>query len=218
MWVVHPVLSTDVVVRGITVDSLGPNNDGCNPDSCRDVVISGCSFDTGDDCIAHQVRPRRRRPPCRRTQREHRDRELPLRGPATALSPSAAKPAAEHPNIIARDLHITGPAIDHALRIKTNSYRGGVIEHITLLDSVVDTVTASAILIDTHHADPDITGSHHPTVRDISLSALEVRNAQCTLEIRDSPHSPVRDVTLSAGLPAGHQPVRMASNRSAAPN
>ena len=33
MWEVHPVLSTNVTVRGVTIDSHGPNNDGCDPES-----------------------------------------------------------------------------------------------------------------------------------------------------------------------------------------
>src|SRR5262249_60451439 len=52
MWEIHPVLCTNVTVRGVTVVSHGPNNDGCNPESCRDVLIENCVFDTGDDCIA----------------------------------------------------------------------------------------------------------------------------------------------------------------------
>jgi polygalacturonase len=52
MWIINPVLSTNVTVRGVTVTSHGPNNDGCNPDSSRDVLIENCLFDTGDDCIA----------------------------------------------------------------------------------------------------------------------------------------------------------------------
>src|SRR5262245_6132295 len=31
MWVIHPVLSTNVTVRGVKVLSLGPNSDGCDP-------------------------------------------------------------------------------------------------------------------------------------------------------------------------------------------
>jgi polygalacturonase len=217
MWVVHPVLSSDIVIRGITIDSLGPNNDGCNPDSCRDVVISGCSFDTGDDCIAiksgRDADGRRVAVPCENIVIEN-CRFGTGHGAVTIGSETSGGIR----NVIARDLHITGPAIDHALRVKTNSHRGGLIEHIELSDTQVDSVTAAAILIDTRHADPEITGTHHPTVRDISLSALEIRNAPRTLEIRDSAHSPVRDVTLSAGLPASSQPVRTASKRSAAPS
>jgi polygalacturonase len=52
MWEIHPVLCTNVTVRGVTVVSHGPNNDGCNPESSRDVLIENCVFDTGDDCIA----------------------------------------------------------------------------------------------------------------------------------------------------------------------
>src|SRR6185436_16915584 len=52
MWELHPVLCRNVIVRGVTINSHGPNNDGCDPESCRDVLIEKCTFDTGDDCIA----------------------------------------------------------------------------------------------------------------------------------------------------------------------
>jgi polygalacturonase len=51
-WVVHPTFCTNVTVRGVTVDSLTINNDGCDPDSCTDVLIEDCNFHTGDDGIA----------------------------------------------------------------------------------------------------------------------------------------------------------------------
>src|SRR5439155_13036743 len=52
MWEIHPVLCVNVMVRGVSINSHGPNNDGCDPESCRDVLIERCTFDTGDDCIA----------------------------------------------------------------------------------------------------------------------------------------------------------------------
>src|SRR5579883_1205214 len=52
MWEIHPVLCKNVTVRNVTIDSHGPNNDGCDPESCTDFLIEGCTFDTGDDCIA----------------------------------------------------------------------------------------------------------------------------------------------------------------------
>ena len=52
MWEIHPVLCENVTVRRVKVVSHGPNNDGCDPESCRDVLIEDCLFDTGDDCIA----------------------------------------------------------------------------------------------------------------------------------------------------------------------
>jgi len=52
MFEINPVLCSNVTVRGVSIASHGPNNDGCDPDSCQDVLIENCSFDTGDDCLA----------------------------------------------------------------------------------------------------------------------------------------------------------------------
>ena len=46
------IRDSHVIVRNVTVLSKGPNTDGLNPDSCNDVLIEGCHFETGDDCIA----------------------------------------------------------------------------------------------------------------------------------------------------------------------
>lgn len=52
MWEIHPVLSRNATVRNVKIASHGPNNDGCDPESCADVLIDNYDFDTGDDCIA----------------------------------------------------------------------------------------------------------------------------------------------------------------------
>jgi polygalacturonase len=52
MWVIHPVLSENITISNISVVSHGPNNDGCNPESSRNILIKDSYFDTGDDCIA----------------------------------------------------------------------------------------------------------------------------------------------------------------------
>ena len=43
-----------VTVRGVTIDNPddSPNTDGIDPDSCRNVHISDCHINAGDDCIA----------------------------------------------------------------------------------------------------------------------------------------------------------------------
>lgn len=51
MWEIHPVLSENITIRNVHVVSYGPNNDGCNPECCRNVLIENCYFDNGDDCI-----------------------------------------------------------------------------------------------------------------------------------------------------------------------
>ncbi len=51
-WTVHPVFCSNVTVRGIRVLPGTTNDDGVDPDSCRDVLIEDCVFDTADDNIA----------------------------------------------------------------------------------------------------------------------------------------------------------------------
>ncbi len=51
-WTIHPVFCTNVTIRGIHVLPGTTNDDGCDPDSCRDVLIEDCVFDTADDNIA----------------------------------------------------------------------------------------------------------------------------------------------------------------------
>lgn len=51
-WCIHPVYCDNVMVRGVTIDSHSPNNDGCDPESSRNVLIENCLFRTGDDAVA----------------------------------------------------------------------------------------------------------------------------------------------------------------------
>ena len=51
-WQHHPVNCHRLVMRGVHANSLGPNSDGFDPESCTDVLVEDCLFDTGDDCIA----------------------------------------------------------------------------------------------------------------------------------------------------------------------
>lgn len=51
-WQHHPVACTNVVIRGVLTDSIGPNNDGFDPEACTNVLCEKVTFNTGDDCIA----------------------------------------------------------------------------------------------------------------------------------------------------------------------
>ena len=55
-WTINPAFCDDVVVHGVTIHNpsenpKGPNTDGINPTSCRNVRISDCFISVGDDCI-----------------------------------------------------------------------------------------------------------------------------------------------------------------------
>ncbi|MEK7754412.1 MAG: glycoside hydrolase family 28 protein, partial [Acidobacteriota bacterium] len=52
-WGIHPVDCDGVYIRGISMitDMRGPNTDGIDPDSSRNVMISDSYIETGDDAI-----------------------------------------------------------------------------------------------------------------------------------------------------------------------
>ena len=55
VWCVHFLACDRVVVDGVYIYSSlinGVNSDGINPNGCRDVRISNCTIETGDDCIS----------------------------------------------------------------------------------------------------------------------------------------------------------------------
>jgi galacturan 1,4-alpha-galacturonidase len=52
-WTVHPLLCENVSIRGVSIYNPydSPNTDGINPESCRNVRITDCHIDVGDDCV-----------------------------------------------------------------------------------------------------------------------------------------------------------------------
>jgi polygalacturonase len=52
-WNIHPVFCEHVRVDGISIFAPvpSPNTDGINPEGCKDVHISNCRIDVGDDCV-----------------------------------------------------------------------------------------------------------------------------------------------------------------------
>jgi hypothetical protein len=52
MWTIHPTCCQNVVVKNLTIRSVGGNSDGVDVDSCKHVRIEGCDIESGDDCIA----------------------------------------------------------------------------------------------------------------------------------------------------------------------
>lgn len=195
MWAIHPVLSRNVSVRGVTVDTHGPNNDGCDPECCRDVVIEGCAFDTGDDCIAIKSG---KNADGRRVGVPSQD--ILIRDCTFADGHGGVTIGSEMTggvrNVFAEDLQMSSPNLDVALRLKTNSLRGGFIRNVHLRRSIVGQVSEQVFVIDFsygegpgHGFDPVVA---HITVRDVTVGSA--RQALCLVGY---PSDHIRDVTLT---------------------
>ncbi len=58
-WTLHLKRCDDVVVRGVSIlnDLGGPNTDGIDIDGCRDVRVSDCLIQAGDDAVVLKTTP-----------------------------------------------------------------------------------------------------------------------------------------------------------------
>ena len=133
MWNINPVLCENVTVRDVKVITHGPNNDGCDPESCKNVLITGCYFDTGDDCIAIKSGRNEDGRNIARPAENHIIENCEMKdGHGGLVIGSEISGGAR--NIFGRNLVMSSPNLDRILRIKTSSLRGGIVENIYLKD------------------------------------------------------------------------------------
>jgi polygalacturonase len=194
MWEIHPVLCTNVTVRNVTIASRGPNNDGCNPESCRDVLIEHCAFDTGDDCIALKSG---RNDDGRRVNVPVENvivRDCVMKdGHGGVVIGSEISGGARY--VFAERCRMDSERLDRALRIKTNSVRGGVVEHVYVRDVTVGQVAEAVVWINFFYEEGDA-GSFPPVVRDVEVRNVTSRKSKYCLLLRGYPHAPIEDVRI----------------------
>lgn len=198
MWEIHPVLSHNVTVHGVTVNSHGPNNDGCDPESCRDVLIEGCTFDTGDDCIAIKAG---KNADGRRVNVPSED--ILIRNCTFADGHGGVTIGSEMTggvrNVFAEDLQMSSPNLDIALRLKTNSLRGGFIEDIHMRNTTVGQVAQQAFMIDFFYEVGDDWQRYGflPRVSHVHLSNVTVGSAKQPFCLVGYPTDHIENITLT---------------------
>jgi len=175
MWEIHPVLSQNVTVRGVEIVSHGPNNDGCNPDSSTDVLIEGCLFDVGDDCIAIKSG---RNEDGRRVARPVENvivRGSSMRdGHAGVAIGSEISGGAR--NIFIENNRMDSPHLDRALRLKSNARRGGVIDGVYFRNGTVGQVSEALLTIDFQYEEGP-RGDFPPTARNIWIENVRAEKS-----------------------------------------
>ena len=172
MWTLNPVYCTNVTIRGVTVETDGPNSDGCDPDSCTDVLIEKCVFSNGDDCIAvksgRDEDGRRVNIPCENVV----IRDCVFKNGHGGVT-MGSETAGGIRNVFAERCHFDSPDLDMAMRFKTNPARGGYIENIFLRDCTVKTAKYGIHITKRYGAGVTKDGDTDPAVRNI-----EIRNSK----------------------------------------
>lgn len=147
MWVIHPILCQNVIIKNVSTIGIGPNTDGCDPESCKNVLIKNCYFKNGDDCIAIK------------SGRNYDGRRINI--PSENIIIQDCKMNDGHGgvtigseisggcrNVFAENCEMDSPDLDRAIRIKANFYRGGLIENIFIRDIKIGVVKDAVLHFD----------------------------------------------------------------------
>jgi unsaturated rhamnogalacturonyl hydrolase len=203
MWELHPVLSTNVIVRGVDILSHGPNNDGCDPESCRGVLIENCVFDTGDDCIAIKSG---RNNDGRRVGVPSEDivvRHCTMRdGHGGVVIGSEISGGCR--NVFVEDCRMDSPHLERMLRLKSNAVRGGVIENVFARNITVGQVASAALQIDFLYEE-GAAGPYRPVARNVVVENVTVAHTPRVLDIAGFPGAEISGVRIYNSTFAGLQ-------------
>jgi len=199
MWMLHPVLSENLIIRGVKLYSKGaPNGDGCDPECCKDVLIEDCVFNTGDDCIA--IKSGRNRQGYEAgipTENVIIRRCIMKDGHGGVTLGSELSGGIR--NVFAYDCDMSSPNLARAIRLKSNRFRGGVVENIFFRDIRVGEVSRTVIHINQNYSEKSdvIFGSEKYTVfRNIFVEKLSCARSEYAVQIIGMEEQPVQNVQI----------------------
>ena len=194
MWEINPVLCTNVIVRGVDIVSHGANNDGCDPESCRDVLIEKCLFDTGDDCIA--IKSGRnddgRRLGVPSVNLIIRDCTMRDGHAGTAIGSEISGSCS---NVFVENCEMSSPQLSCALRLKSNAVRGGVLQNIYMRNVNVGQVSDSVLQIDFLYEE-GTNGIYRPVARNVAMENITVAQTPRVLNVRGFPGAEISNVRI----------------------
>ncbi len=196
-WVVHPIKSNKVTVDGVTVESHGPNNDGCDPEYSKDVVIKNCTFNTGDDCIAIK------------SGRNEDGRRVGI--PSENIVVQNCKMIDGHggvvigseisagvQNVFVENCIMDSPNLERAIRIKTNTKRGGFVKDVYVRNVEVGQVKEAVLKINLFYGIYGVQeGEFIPEVKNIHLENMTIKNGgEYGILAKGYEEKPIEDITL----------------------
>lgn len=197
-WVIHPVFCKNLTVRGVTVDSHGPNNDGCDPESCKGVLIEKCRFITGDDCIAIKSGRNQDGRAWGIPSEDIIIRDCVMEDGHGAITMGSEISGGVR-NVYAENCTVNSPEMYNAVRIKTNTCRGGVVENIHVRNIQVAQCRISAFIIDLIYT-PNELGPRgfYPMVRNVSIDNMNVESCETFVTIDGLPEKEcIENVVIS---------------------
>jgi hypothetical protein len=194
-WTIHPIYCENTIIRRVHVLSDGPNNDGIDPDSCRNMLIEHCVFDTGDDCVVlksgyNEDGWRVARPTENVVMRWCSSRK----GHGGLVIGSEM--SGDVRNVYMHDCEFD--RTDHALRIKSRGGRGGIVENIWAENLKVMNMKYDVVIVTMDYgADRNPAASERaPVFRGLHVRNVEGRGAPAAMVLQGLEDSPMEDLTF----------------------
>ncbi len=177
-WVIHPLFCESVIVRGVSVYSHGPNSDGCDPESSKNVLIENCVFDTGDDCIAiksgRNADGRKWSVPSENIIVRNCEMKDGHGGVVIGSEISGG-----YRNLFVENCKMDSPNLDRVIRIKTSNCRGGVIENVFVRNIEVGECREAVLKINLLYESNEICDrSFPPVVRNVHLENVSSQKSR----------------------------------------
>jgi len=200
-WQVHPVYCENVTLDNLTIlaPSGSPNTDAVDPDSCRNVRISNCHFDVGDDCIViksgYNEDGRRVGLPC----------ENIVVCNCTFIHGHGGIVIGSEMSGSVRNVAVVNCVFDgtqRGLRVKTAPGRGGVIEFFRASNLVMRNLSDAAFSVTAAYADTQTDSKAEaaaeaiPRMRHFSWGDVTIANSKRVADLSSLPASPLEDLRL----------------------
>ena len=205
-WTVHPLRCDGVTITNVVIVNPpdSPNTDGIDPESCRNVRISDCHIDVGDDCVVIKAG----------TERD------PERIPCENIAITNCTMVHGHGGVVigsemsggVRDVVISNcvfEGTDRGIRIKARRGRGGVVEDVRVTNVVMRGVMCPFVINPFYFCGPDGKEPHvadrsphpvddsTPVFRRIHLAHVTARDVHAAAGyLYGLPEQPLTDVTL----------------------
>ena len=195
-WTIHPIYCVNTTIRGVHVLTDGPNNDGIDPDSCRDMLIENCTFDTGDDCVVlksgyNEDGWRVGRPTVNVLMRHCTSK----RGHGGLVIGSEMSGSVS--NVFMEDCQFEGT--DRAVRIKSRRGRGGVVENVFARNLAVKNMQREVVILNMDYSSDRKKASNEkpPVFRNMRIENVTGDSAPTAILIQGLEDSPIQDIQFA---------------------
>lgn len=192
-WTIHPVFCDNVIVRGVTIDSHFPNNDGCDPESTSNVLIENCTFRTGDDSVAIKSG---RDTDGRSTGRPSENivvRDCLFHSECNGLC-IGSEMSGGAANVYMERVAIG--TVKNAIYFKSNKDRGGYIRRVRVKDITVERARGAILRFETNYF--GFRGGNYPAIyEDFVIENVKAKRADnYALFMEGNPEKRIRNIAI----------------------